>query len=202
MARVSYPELIARKVLATKLVIFPEQGSLLKKLRRLLSRKPHFRIEVWVRLSALRLFHVGHFVQNKPMILSLVWHEWFSFSGKEWNINYCELALPSEHIKICRRHLADMSKICTKKRAARAARLIFLIQPVKSLNCGVFVAVAVVISQTPHKSNLARKSPNFRQNWRFPFANWLIRPASSDKWEFAPGERLLKRRLCITVTTS
>ena len=35
---------------------------------------------------------------------------------------------------------------CTKKRAARAARLFFLIQPIKSFICGVVVAVAVVIS--------------------------------------------------------
>ena len=32
---------------------------------------------------------------------------------------------------------------CTKKRAARAARLFFLFQPVKSLFCGADVAVAV-----------------------------------------------------------
>ena len=35
---------------------------------------------------------------------------------------------------------------CTKKRAARAARLFFLIQPIKSLTCGVVEAVPVVIS--------------------------------------------------------
>ena len=32
------------------------------------------------------------------------------------------------------------------ERAARAARLFFLIQPIKSLICGVVVAVTVVIS--------------------------------------------------------
>ena len=37
-------------------------------------------------------------------------------------------------------------KIAPKKRAARAARLFFLIQPIKSLICGVVVAVAVFIS--------------------------------------------------------
>ena len=36
------------------------------------------------------------------------------------------------------------SKHCTKKRAARAARLFFFIQPIKSLICGVVVDVAVV----------------------------------------------------------
>ena len=36
-----------------------------------------------------------------------------------------------------------MSKKCTKKRAARAARLFFLIQHIKSLICRVVVVVAV-----------------------------------------------------------
>ena len=43
-----------------------------------------------------------------------------------------------------------MSKRCTKKRAARAARLFFYIQPIKSLICGVGVDAAVVKSLTPH----------------------------------------------------
>ena len=38
------------------------------------------------------------------------------------------------------------AKNCTKKRAARAARLFFLIQPIKSLVYGVVVAVSVVLS--------------------------------------------------------
>ena len=38
------------------------------------------------------------------------------------------------------------SKHCTKNRAARAARLFFFIQPIKSLICGVVVDVAVVKS--------------------------------------------------------
>ena len=38
------------------------------------------------------------------------------------------------------------SNNCTKGRAALAARLLFLIQPIKSLICGVVVVVAVVVS--------------------------------------------------------
>ena len=48
------------------------------------------------------------------------------------------------NMKISRRRLADYVK--TKERAARAARLFFFIQPIKSLICGVFVDVAVVKS--------------------------------------------------------
>jgi len=49
-------------------------------------------------------------------------------------------------MKISRRHLVDYVKNCTKKRAARAARLFFRIQPITSLICEVDVALAVVIS--------------------------------------------------------
>ena len=117
-----------------------------KKLRRQLQRKRHIKIELCVKLSLLRLFHVGQVVQNRRSALSLAWHEWFICKGKEWKIYCCELALSSEpqiwkfHVVICQ----TTSKHCTKKRAARAARLFFFIQPIKSLICGSVVDVAVV----------------------------------------------------------
>ena len=49
------------------------------------------------------------------------------------------------HAVVCQ----TTSKHCTKKRATRAARLFFFIQPIKSLICGVVVDVAVVKSLTP-----------------------------------------------------
>ena len=54
----------------------------------------------------------------------------------------------TSNMKISRRHLADTSKNCTTRRAARAARLFSPIQPMKSLFCGVDVAVAGAISKT------------------------------------------------------
>jgi len=39
--------------------------------------------------------------------------------------------------------LADYVRNCTKKRAARAARLFFLIQPIKSMINDVVVAVVI-----------------------------------------------------------
>ena len=103
-------------------------------------------------LSVLRLFHVGHFVQNRRSALSLSWHEWLSCKGKEWKIYCCELALLSES-RLWKFHVVvrqTTSKNCTKKRAARAAsessraaRLVFLIQPIKSLIWNVVVAVTV-----------------------------------------------------------
>ena len=47
-------------------------------------------------------------------------------------------------MKISRRRLADyVKKNCSKKRAARAVRLFSLVQPVKALICGIFVAVVI-----------------------------------------------------------
>ena len=54
-----------------------------KKLRRQLQRKRHNKIELCVKLSLLRLFHVDHVVQNRRIALSLAWYEWFSCKGKE-----------------------------------------------------------------------------------------------------------------------
>ena len=54
-----------------------------------------------------------------------------------------------KNMKISHCPLADYFKNCTKNRAARAARLFFLVQIIKSLICGVVVVIAVVISQTP-----------------------------------------------------
>ena len=59
-----------------------------KKLRRQLKRKRDLKIELCVKLSLLRLFHVGQLVQNRPSALLLAWQEWFSCKGKERKI-YC-----------------------------------------------------------------------------------------------------------------
>jgi len=47
----------------------------------------------------------------------------------------------TSNIKISRRRLADYVKTLHKKRAARAARLFFFIQPIKSLICGVVLTL-------------------------------------------------------------
>lgn len=53
------------------------------KLWRLLQRKRHINIELCVRLGVSGLFQVGHAVQNRRSVLSLVWREWFSYKRKE-----------------------------------------------------------------------------------------------------------------------
>ena len=122
------------------------KGSLrFKKLRRLLQRKRHIKIVLCVRLSVMRLFQVGHVVQTRRSVLSLASHEWFLRRGKEWKIFCLWLALSSE-LQIWKFHVVvwqTTTTNCTKKRAARAARLFFLIQPINSLIFGVVVDVAV-----------------------------------------------------------
>ena len=119
-----------------------------KKLRRQLQQKRHIKIELCVKLSLWRLFHVNSVAQNRRTALSLAWYKWFSCKGKGWKIYCWGLALSSEP-QIWKFHIVawqTTSKHCTKKRAARAARLFFFIQPIESLICGVFVDVAVVKS--------------------------------------------------------
>ena len=53
-----------------------------KKLRRQVQGKLHIKIELCVKLSLLRLFHVDHVVHNRRSALLLAWHEWFSCKGK------------------------------------------------------------------------------------------------------------------------
>ena len=49
-----------------------------KKPRRQLQQKRRIKIELSVKLSVLRLFHVVHIVQNRRTSLSLAWDECFS----------------------------------------------------------------------------------------------------------------------------
>ena len=118
-----------------------------KKLRRLLQRERHIKIELCVGLSVKRLFQVGHVVQTRRIVLSLAWHEYFSCKGREGKIYCCRLTLSSEPLmrKFYVVVWQTTSKNFSKKRAARAARLLYLIQPIKSLIFGVFVAVAVAV---------------------------------------------------------
>ena len=116
-----------------------------KKLRRELQRKRQVTIELCVRLSVLRLFHLGRVVQNRPSALFVAWHEWFSCKGKDWKIHCCEFALSSKP-QIWKFHVVVWQTTSTnyaKKRAARAARLFFFIKPIKSLICGFVVSVAI-----------------------------------------------------------
>ena len=70
-----------------ELLVQPTDSSLtskeLEKLRRLLQQKCRIEIELCVGLSVLRLFRVGHVLQNRQSVLLLDWHNWFSRRDKE-----------------------------------------------------------------------------------------------------------------------
>ena len=95
-----------------------------KKLRRQLQWNRDIKIELCVKLSLLRLFHVGHSVQNWRTALSLAWHEWFSCKGKDWKIYCCEFASSSEQIS--RRCLPDYVKTMDQKACRTCSTIIFL----------------------------------------------------------------------------
>ena len=100
-----------------------------KKARRQLQRKRRIKIELCVKLSLLRLFHVDHVVQNRRTALSLAWYEWFSCKGKEWKIYCCEFALSSlrtSTMKISLRRLADYVKTLHQKACRTCSTIIFL----------------------------------------------------------------------------
>ena len=82
---------------------------------------------------------VDHALQNTRSALSRAWNQWFPSKSKEWKIFRCRFALSTEP-QIWKFHVIvwpTTSKHCIKKRATRAARLFFLIQPMKSLICDV-----------------------------------------------------------------
>ena len=140
--------LLLKRVMGSSIIPFIFAIRELKKLRRQLQGKRLNKIELCLKLSLLRLFHVDHVVQNRRSALSLAWYEWFSCKGKEEKIYCCELPLSSKP-QIGKFPVVvwqTTSKHCTKKRAAHATRLFFFIQPIKPLICGVVVDVAVVRS--------------------------------------------------------
>ena len=93
---------------------------------------------------------------------------------------WARIVVRTSNTKICRRRLADYVKPCTKKRAARAAWLLFLIQPIKSvmfhgghvgvpkqrlfiksLICGVFVVFLNSLMMVAW-----RRIAGWRNNWK------------------------------------
>ena len=50
-----------------------------------MQRKRRIKVELSVKFSLLRLFHVGRvvYVENRRSSLSLAWHEWFSSKDRE-----------------------------------------------------------------------------------------------------------------------
>ena len=104
-------------------------------IRRKLQRKHHFKIELCDWSSVLRSFYVCYVVKNGRGALLLA----SRFVKKAKNERFTAAGSYCRHVVVWQ----TTSKICTKKRAAREARLFFLIQPIKSLIGSVDVAVVI-----------------------------------------------------------
>ena len=80
-----------------------------KKLRRLLQRKRHMKMGLCVRLSVLRLFQVGHVIQNRRSALSLSRHEWFFMQRQRMKdlLLVAHVVVRTPKMKISRRYFAD-----------------------------------------------------------------------------------------------
>ena len=97
----------------------------------------------------MRLFHVGHVVQDRRNDCRLLGTNGFHVKAENERLtaagSRCRQKLKYENFTSSSGRLRQ--NIAPTKRAARAARLFLLIQPIKLLICGV--VVAVVISLTP-----------------------------------------------------
>jgi len=82
---------------------------------------------------------IGFHVKATAVNLSFLKNERFTAAGSR-----CRQNLKYENFTSSFGRLRQ--KNCARKRAARTARLFLLIQPIKSLICGVVVAVPVVVS--------------------------------------------------------
>ena len=102
-----------------------------KKLRRQLQRKHHTKIELCVKFSVVRLFHVGHVVQNRPRVLWLAWHESFSCKG-HWRMKDLLLraraVVRTPYMKILLCRLVDYVKKLHKKMCRTCSTIIFLLR--------------------------------------------------------------------------
>ena len=128
-----------------------------KKLRRQLQWNRDIKIELCVKLSLLRLFHVDHVVQNWRSALSLAWHERFSCRGKDWKIYCCELVLSSEpqiwksHVVVCQ----TTSKHCTAPKSVPHVQHDYF----SSFNQSNHWFVALELTLLPSNLNLPIVSP-------------------------------------------
>ena len=152
-----------------------------KKLRRLWQRKRHFKMTLCVRLSALQLFNrLVTLYKISELHLLLLGTKGFHANAKNKIFTAAGLALSSEpqkrnyHVVVWQ----TTTKNFTKKSAPLAARLFSLIQPIKSLICGVvFVISYSLISETKLRAKYthARIGEHFRGSFRVAYPPRLAR---------------------------
>jgi len=116
----------------------------LNKLRRLLLRKCHFKIDHCDHiLRVLQFFHVGHIVSNRRSVVLFAWQEWFSCNGRESTA----VSLRCRQKLKCENFTSSFGRLNSKEHAHTLC--VFLtIRRIEFFICGV--AVAVVVSLNPH----------------------------------------------------
>ena len=118
-----------------------------KKLRTTAAaKKRHFKIEIHIRLSVSRLFHVDDVVQNRRSPFSLAWHEGFSR-----NERFTAAGSPCCHnFKYVNfiTSFGGLSRQTASKRVLQVQHDYFSLfkRFIKSLIYGVVVALAAVVS--------------------------------------------------------
>ena len=147
----------------------------IKKLRRLLQLKRHLKIELCVRLSVLRWFHVGQVAQNSRSSLSPAWHEWFSCQGREWKDYWCWL-----------KHENFTSSF------GRLRQKIAPTYKKKSCTCGTILKIA------PHVQHDYFSSCSESNHWFLALS--LLFPSSFLKLPIAIVDPHLKYYICFSVS--
>ena len=123
-----------------------------KNLRRLSATNVSINTEFCIRLSFLRIFHIGHVEKNCRRTFSLAVRMVFIKAENERFIAAGSRSRQTRNMKTSRHRLVAYDKNCTNKSAARAARLFFLIPPIKSLICSC--SCSRQFSKLPNRSSL------------------------------------------------
>ena len=93
------------------------------KLRRQLQRKRHIKIELCVKSSLLRLFHVDDVIQNRRTAFSPSWHEWQRMKDL---LLRARVVVRTSDMKISRRRSVDYVKTLHQKACRTCSTIIFL----------------------------------------------------------------------------
>ena len=102
--------------------------SLIKKLRRLLQHKRHFKMELCISLSVSRLFYDDHVVQNRWGALSLAWHECRALTQRQRVqdlLLWICVVVRTSNLNISRRCLPDYVKTLQQKAYPTCSTIIF-----------------------------------------------------------------------------
>ena len=148
-----------------------------KKLLLLLQQKCLFEIEFCTRWSILQLFHVGLMEENKPSVLLLALHKWFSWKGKEWNIHFTAGGCHCQQNTKKENFAALFGILLKKETAPKSVRHVHFLSHVQ----GSFATP----SPSPFNVAWGKRRKNSVQDWTWtrwcPTLNWGGRHLKSEE---------------------